>query len=266
MPPKKRGNSTFLLDPIDIPALLLTYGIAPITAPEPNVTQPDFTPLVGGLRSSLSTANLLDADGGVSNATHTTMSLGDVSRHMAITMMDAMTGKSLITDCCYWCRHTFDTVAIGCPLRYVPNAVQKMCQSEVTKEVYAVRQSVPSTVHIPTSSPLTLQHNDYYETDGVFCSFNCCLAFINDNVHNPLYTQSTTLLMQMYARTHALTSADRLVPAPHWRLLDVYGGNLTLADFRANFNRHSYVDLGISISHVPKIMPTGMIFEQLFIF
>ena len=40
--------------------------------------------------------------------------------------------------------------------------------------------------------------NNYYETDGCFCSFNCCLAFINDNVHNAMYSSSKHLLMKMY--------------------------------------------------------------------
>ena len=48
---------------------------------------------------------------------------------------------------CFWCKHSFNSIPIGCPLSYDNT-------------------------------------NDIYITDGLFCSFNCTLAYINDNSHN----------------------------------------------------------------------------------
>jgi hypothetical protein len=35
-------------------------------------------------------------------------------------------------------------------------------------------------------------------------------------------------------------------PAPHWKMLEKFGGNLTLEDFRQNTNKNSYVYHGKS--------------------
>ena len=40
-----------------------------------------------------------------------------------------------------------------------------------------------------------IDKKDYYITDGIFCSFNCCLAFIN-NTNDKLYHDSLNLLLQ----------------------------------------------------------------------
>ena len=43
-----------------------------------------------------------------------------------------------------------------------------------------------------------MQSGEYYETDGIFCSFNCCQSYINDNKHIRLYDNSHMLLLKMY--------------------------------------------------------------------
>ena len=53
---------------------------------------------------------------------------------------------------------------------------------------------------IKVTKKITIQmkEKDYFETDGTFCSFNCCLAFINDNIKNPMYYHSRHLMNKMY--------------------------------------------------------------------
>ena len=66
-------------------------------------------------------------------------------------------------------------------------------------------------------SKYTLTAKNYYETDGIFCSFNCCMSYIEDNTHNALYDQSKHLLHQLFFRY--FKKVVPIKPAPDWRLL-----------------------------------------------
>ena len=83
---------------------------------------------------------------------------------------------------------------------------------------------------------------DFFETDGIFCSFNCCLSFIKSNEYNSVYNLSENLLHLMYYKF--FNKNDKLTEAPSWRLLRQYGGNLSIEDFRKNFNNVNYKYMG----------------------
>ena len=100
---------------------------------------------------------------------------------------------------CAWCRHSFTTPPIGVPIK-----------------------------NIGTS----------YWMEGCFCSFECCLAFLEDHFEkqecrrDPLYSKSIVLLNQLYSQF----SDKDLQPAQDWRLLEHVGtGNLGIDQFRTNF-------------------------------
>ena len=78
----------------------------------------------------------------------------------------------------------------------------------------------------------------FYEVDGIFCSFECCLAFIQENKNIPLYVHSKSLLIKMYSEMY--NEIKVIENAPSWRLLKAYGGNLEIDEFRASFNRITY--------------------------
>ena len=85
---------------------------------------------------------------------------------------------------------------IGCPIEYIPSKVKKQYYSEITKDKYAntgFNNKKRRKDHISEKNHefykfLFRRHNSHYITDGIFCSFNCCLAFIKDNWYNNLYT------------------------------------------------------------------------------
>lgn len=172
-----------------------------------------------------------------------------------ISMFDSVSGKRLIGSVCFWCRLSFKNQPIGCPIRYVPAQTTKICVSETTKEKYVLRQTLPSY-----ESP-----DGYYQTDGIFCSFNCCLSFIQDQQNNPYYTHSKELLYQMYKKIYPHTKT-KIQPAPSWRLLTDYGGCLNHDEFRNSFNSHIYIDKHQQLTTIPKIQPIGHIFERQYIF
>jgi len=76
--------------------------------------------------------------------------------------------------------------------------------------------------------------SNYYEVDGSFCSWNCVAAFIKENTHDPVYDQSLSLMYLMKG------DVDRVVPSPHYRLLQDYGGHLSCEEFQKLIGNQSY--------------------------
>lgn len=164
---------------------------------------------------------------------------------------------------CWWCRHPYNTRPIGCPIRYVPHQVVKTFYSDISKDKFTIREKIPKykkdKIADLRDKTMSVIENDYYETDGIFCSFNCCKAFINAHTHNPMYDDSKNLLVQMYNDIFD-TKVKSISPADDWRLLKTKGnGHLTIEKFRENFNHISYKYHGYIKT---KMHPITHLFEQ----
>lgn len=153
---------------------------------------------------------------------------------------------------CFWCRHPITDECIGCPTKYVSSVVHRSYFSEINKEKFMVKESIiESKSKISVDSDLFHESNDYYETDGIFCSFACCMAFIKDNKKISLYSDSETLLNRI---------ADfKVEPAPHWRMLKIYGGTLDIEEFRKSCKTSHYENLGV---YKPFFKSIAHTFEQ----
>ena len=180
------------------------------------------------------------------------------SHQCEISMIDFNSGTnvSLLRYNCYWDRHPFDTMPLGCPIQYVSSNVTKRYHSEISKDIYTIKENITrkKRLHIKKNRDnissdnsilsRTLQHKEYYLTDGIFCSFNCCKAFIEDNKHNRMYDQSINLLVKMYYDMFKNIQSPQknmnIVSAPHWRILIPYGGVKTISQFRNSFNKSEY--------------------------
>lgn len=165
---------------------------------------------------------------------------------------------------CFWCKHSFSTRPIGCPIKYVNSIVEKSYLSYITKDRYYMKENVTQSklngvckddsseiIHI---SPLP---KNYYLTDGCFCSFNCMIAFIRDNNHDPFYKESYSLAHGMYYDFYG--KKVHLKSAPHWRLLEEFGGSKSIVEFRQTFDAISYDHMFTvrdirSVGHVYKEM------------
>lgn len=137
---------------------------------------------------------------------------------------------------CFWCRECFRTTPIGCPIKFYPGNIYIKYKSISSDNFYEVieqrqRQSDEDS------------DKSYYQTDGIFCSFNCCKAFIDENNENPLYSESNTLLVKMY-NDFTGKNAHFILPAPHWRTLKCYGGFIDINEFRKTFDKIEYKDYG----------------------
>ena len=86
-----------------------------------------------------------------------------------------------------------------------------------------------------------------YITDGVFCSINCCVAWVKKmSKRNTTYRDSIVLLAQMYNFVQGTTLKPLPPPAPSWKMLKKFGGRIELEEFRQNSNKISYVKQGKS--------------------
>ena len=189
---------------------------------------------------------------------------------------------SKTTCSCFWCRNQFSSAPIGIPLRYVWSQSIKSYYSEITKDRYSIRENIsikkrqelekqnaskisdnePASDNDQTSYDtfIKIDKNEYYITDGIFCSFNCAYAYILDNEQNPDYTLSKSLIINMYQRL--FDTEFTIFASPNWRLLAQYGGHLTIDEFREQFNKIEYIDLENRFANKPMQYTSSKVFEQ----
>jgi len=263
---KPRHKSiTFTLKGINAKVLEERYGIV-IESNLGNITAPKYTTPIDGL-SLNNTDSKLFSYFDESKKTHRCF--------CTMVNQDNEPLPSKTTTCCFWCRNQFSSAPIGIPLRYVWSQSVKSYYSEITKDTYQIRENISikkrQQLEALKSAPETIgensyevdiniNKNEYYITDGVFCSFNCAYAYILDNEQNPDYTLSKSLIINMYER---LFEAEfTIFAAPNWRLLSQYGGHLTIDEFREQFNKIEYIDLENRFANKPIQYTSSKVFEQ----
>lgn len=190
-----------------------------------------------------------------------------------ITMRNSVT-KDILPDFsnslhCYWCRHLFSSRVLGCPIDYKCSMMYKKYYSEITKNNYCLQESLTEKQNSLNKAfgeneefNIDFMKNGYFVTDGIFCSFNCCVAFIQENSNNPFYTKSLSLLHKIYYQLFQVE--QKILPAPNWRLLKPYGGVLSIQEFRKGFYKVEYIDNSDYVvpSKIPIFKSIGMVFEK----
>ena len=163
---------------------------------------------------------------------------------------------------CFWCRHPFNTRPIGCPIKYISSQAVKTYHSHISKDWYTIKQDITKERRKTIRDKhIKVRVGEYYETDGVFCSFNCCQSYINAHTHDRLYDQSSILLMKMYNTMVGNNKIVKISPAPHWRTLEPYGGHMNIVSFRDGFNKVDYECHGTT-KPLPKFAPLATLFEE----
>jgi hypothetical protein len=250
----KKGKYTFTLQGVNIAKINHTYGIE-ISNDE----------MVEDDKLSVNTTRLTELN--TDKGTPEVISFLDETKrlhtcHVSMIDFQSRMDVNLLRYHCFWCRHPFDTHPIGCPIKYVSSQAEKKYHSHISRDTYTIKENVTTKRRqdLDENEQLSLKIGEYYETDGVFCSFNCCQAWINDNKHNRMYDRSTMLLMKMYNNMMG-TRMVIITHAPHWRILETYGGHLNIIKFREGFNKVDYECHG-NTKQVPKFLPLGTLFEE----
>ena len=122
--------------------------------------------------------------------------------------------------CCYWDRHPIGGTVYKCPIRKIYSGERKSYKSSINGNTYSIQDNLNTDEF-------------YYETDGNFCSVECCWSFLEaEEAQNPLYENSKQLITSILGREPKA--------APHWRILKPYGGSQTIEKFREGFKYKEY--------------------------
>jgi hypothetical protein len=125
---------------------------------------------------------------------------------------------------CWWCRCPFKTRPIGCPLVYHSHKKEGIDKERLEEKF--------------KNANIALDKNDFFETEGCFCSFPCCKAFILNQRNSTKYKEAAALLSLLFYTLYK--RKDELPAAPSWKTLKDYGGHLTIQEFRASFGKLEY--------------------------
>ena len=99
------------------------------------------------------------------------------------------------------------------------------------------RSSISTNIH-PLGMPIKYnKEQNFFDTEGMFCSFNCMCSYLHENTNMSQYKDSGSLIYFMYKCIfNEYPYKMNIRKAPSWKLLKEYGGNLTIEEFRSMFN------------------------------
>jgi len=265
-PLKKRKKATFTLK-IDHEVVEVKYGFNIVS----NIGNDNKSP------STQEKTKLNDLPGSSNHEAKQLVFMDESKQtHLCqVTMIDHLNSEKLSSNMnidCFWCRSAFDSQPIGCPIGYIPPKITKNYHSEITKDQYSITDNVTEYRRKTISTIIGVQdskfeinddHGEYYLIDGIFCSFNCCVAFIEENKSiSSLYQDSEDLLYSLYNKL-VQKQTNYIIPAPHWRLLKKYGGHMTINEFRNTLGKAQFIDHN-DYKYVPPVSTKliGHIFEK----
>jgi len=171
---------------------------------------------------------------------------------------------------CYHCRRKFDHVPLGVPVKYYPslyimidNSLQTSKYSFNYKEntIKLNNNEKERIINILNNNPNLVydkicnkdnkkegkkEHKvitkNFFETEGIVCSFNCMVSYIDDNSLNPLYQNSYNYLHLMYKYIFGEYPSNPIIRAPSWKLRKEYGGQLNDTDYAKYLQEIPIVD------------------------
>jgi hypothetical protein len=245
---KITGKYTFSLRDINPDEVCKKYDIPISTSIEDKPVnqksekfQPKETTKVSDLMSKVSTPQIVSFLSETKRITKCSVNIIDMQSKKNLDQFHSVD--------CFWCRHPFSTKPIGCPIKYVPHQLIKGYTNDPSKDNYIIKENITDKKAKDimerkkdgeeSVKKFEIKSGGYFETDGFFCSFNCCKAFILDNKHNSLYDDSERLLIQMYNEIF-VSKISKIKEADSWRLLKKSGGFLDIDKYRSNFNHVSY--------------------------
>ncbi len=157
---------------------------------------------------------------------------------------------------CYYCRRVFNFFPLGIPIRYYPSVyilkdvnylkdnnnshslkysfnnkenTVKLNKNEKDRLIKILTNN-PNTLNIESKNSHKIITKNFFETDGIVCSFNCMVSFINEN-YSPIYQNSSHLMYLMYKQIFGEYPTQPFVRSPSWRLRKEYGGVLDDNDY-----------------------------------
>lgn len=135
---------------------------------------------------------------------------------------------------CFWDHHEIEDSKekIPCPVKYIPCKINKNINN------FECIQNISKFARAELEGKIENLSESYYQAQSIFCSYNCCLSFIREEIKkkNCEYEESEMLLNKIYQENTGEIDTV-IVPAPHWSLLKRYGGILDIKEFRSFKNK-----------------------------
>ena len=188
------------------------------------------------------------------------------------TMIDIMSKKELPTQTnipCFGCRRKYKTQPIGIPIKYYPSVyISKKDDTRTKKLTLNDRIKIENIKDVPKnqsdSKNLDKKDNitflDYFDTDGLVCSFNCMYLVMEENP-SPLYKETTSLIPLLYKMIFGTYPKQKILKSPSWRLRQEYDGPLTDDEYEKCLQTIIFTDMH-QIQKVQRLMnPVGKIFD-----
>jgi hypothetical protein len=155
---------------------------------------------------------------------------------------------------CFHCKHYVPEtdLPLSLPIKYYPKTrytVQRHCALINTKiEKNSENENMILFKETYTDKQYEKLQNkeniseEYFNCEGVFCSFNCMSSYCREqNINNIKYRESFMLILMMYKKFFGKIPY-KLQDAPSWKLLEEFGGHLTIEEFRKSFQTVKYTD------------------------
>lgn len=135
--------------------------------------------------------------------------------------MESTAAKSQV---CFWDKHPFTGKGVMCPISYKP------AQCVRKKKEYIINENIE---YFQVKNQVSCKPQ-YIIYDDMFCSLQCCLAWIEDNCTKPKYKNSKHIVYNELMKENS--NCLKLEPASDWRTLKTFGGFQTIEEFRTNKN------------------------------
>ncbi|HSA76105.1 MAG TPA: hypothetical protein VLE02_01050 [Nitrosarchaeum sp.] len=133
---------------------------------------------------------------------------------------------------CWWDRHKFTTSPLGCPLKY--HTVNSIHYSSFRERLAENNITIKDEVC------------DFFETEGIFCSFCCIMSYIDNEIKkgNNRYSEYISLVYLLLWKLKK--RKDVKIPcAGSWKVLIDYGGDVNIQTYREKFADFFYEETGI---------------------
>ncbi len=129
---------------------------------------------------------------------------------------------------CWWCCHPFKTPPIGIPVVI-----------EYAKDEDTSYKADFGKGKVGIYSKLV--RDDVFKVKGCFCSFPCALAYMQENKSIQCnYSQFVYFYKKVTGDTESKLFIDRMKPAPPRCTLKIFGGVLTIDDYRKQAARDKH--------------------------
>ena len=87
------------------------------------------------------------------------------------------------------------------------------------------------------------------------------MAFAKSKTHDSFYNESESMIYTLYEKIFKNYSRG-ITPAPSWRLLEKFGGNMSILEFRQSFEKIIFNNIDDYIHSTPACRLIGRLYEK----